>query len=81
MAWYAELKRRKQWAIFGIYMNHWYSDKLYQDWYNSLTPEQLERLKEFRKEQSEKHDRELKQACMNLLSMACAVGSAFSRRV
>ena len=40
MAWYAELKRRKWYCINGIDMMRIYKQKLYDDWYNSLTDEQ-----------------------------------------
>ncbi len=54
MAWYAELKRRKWYCINGIDMIRFYKQKLYDDWYNSLTDEQKQRLEEYRKENEEK---------------------------
>lgn len=54
MAWYAELKRRKWYYINGVDMIHWYKRKLYDDWYNSLTEEQKQRLEEYRKAKAEK---------------------------
>lgn len=61
MAWYAELKRRKWYCIDGIDMIHLYKRKLYDDWYNSLTDEEKQRLEEYRKEKEEKrkHDAEM----------------------
>ena len=61
MAWCAELKRRKWYCINGIDMIQLYRRKLYNDWYNSLTDEQKQRLEEYRKTKAEKrkHDREM----------------------
>lgn len=61
MAWYAELKRRKWFCINGVDMIQIYSQKLYDDWYNSLTDEQKQRLEERRKarEEKRKHDAEM----------------------
>lgn len=58
MAWYAELKRRRWYCINGIDMIWIYKQKLYDDWYNSLTDEQKQRLEEYKKEKAEqrKHD-------------------------
>ena len=58
MAWYAELKRRKWYCINGIDMLHAYKKKLYDDWYNSLTDEQKQRLEEYRKAKVEKRKRD-----------------------
>ena len=44
MAWYAELKRRRWYCIIGIDMIRLYKKKLYDDWYNSLTDEEKQRL-------------------------------------
>lgn len=61
MAWYAELKRRKWYCINGIDMIRFYKQKLYDDWYNSLTEEQKQRLEEYKKAKAEKrkHDAEM----------------------
>ena len=74
MAWYAELKRRRWFCIVGIYANISYSNKLYDDWYNSLTDEQKERLERKKKEREERRERELEQSFMNLLTIAATVG-------
>ena len=58
MAWYAELKRRQWYCINGVDMIQRYKKKLYDDWYNSLTDEQKQRLEEYRKEQAEKRKRD-----------------------
>lgn len=60
MAWYAELKRRKWYCINGIDMVSLYSQKLYDDWYNSLTEEQKQRYEEYKKAKAEKREREFK---------------------
>lgn len=55
MAWYA------LWKWFSAFrttpyenMISWYSGKLYQDWYNSLTDEQKARLEEYRRQKRER---------------------------
>lgn len=66
MAWYAELKRRKWYCINGIDMIQIYSQKLYDDWYNSLTDEQKQRLEEYRKAKAEKRKREAEKTLAQL---------------
>ena len=46
MAWYTELVRKRWYCICGIDMIHEYKKKLYDNWYNSLTEEEKERLRE-----------------------------------
>lgn len=58
MAWYAELNRRKWYCINGIDIIRFYKQKLYDDWYNSLTDEQKQRLEEHRKARAEKRKRD-----------------------
>lgn len=58
MAWHAELKRRKWYCIKGIDMIQIYKQKLYDDWYDSLTDEQKEHLEQRRKEVEEKRKRD-----------------------
>lgn len=69
MAWYAELKRRKWYCINGVDMIIFYRKKLYDDWYNSLTDEQKQRLEEYRKAKAEKrkHDTEIALARLGAL--------------
>lgn len=66
MAWYAELKRRKWYCLNGIDMIQIYSQKLYDDWYDSLTDEQKQRLEEYRKAKAEKRKHEAKMALAKL---------------
>ena len=54
MAFYAEMKRRRWYCVVGINMITWYSNKLYEDWYNSLTGEQKQRIEEARRRRAEK---------------------------
>ena len=69
MAWYAELKRRKWYCINGIDMMRIYKQKLYDDWYNSLTDEQKQRLEEYRKAKAEKRKRDAEIALARLEMM------------
>lgn len=80
MAWFAELKRRKWYCINGIDMIHWYKHKLYDDWYNSLTEEQKQRLEEYRKAKEEKSRREAREALQSLLMMSAFVSSRLPMR-
>lgn len=73
MAWYAELKRRKWYCINGVDMIQIYRKKLYDDWYNSLTDEQKQRLEEYRKAKAEKNRREAREALQRLLMMSAMV--------
>lgn len=79
MAWYAELKRRKWHCINGIDMIQLYRKKLYDDWYNSLTDEQKQRLEEYRKAKAEKNRREAKEAMQRLLMMSGMVSELYRR--
>lgn len=69
MAWYAELKRRKWYCINCIDMIQIYSKKLYDDWYESLTDEQRQRLEEYRKAKVEKrkHDAQMALASLGVM--------------
>ena len=79
MAWYAELKRRKWYCINGVDMIQIYRKKLYDDWYNSLTDKQKQRLEKYRKEKAKKNQREAREAMQRLLVMAGIVGEIYSR--
>ncbi len=79
MAWYAELKRRKWYCINGIDMIQIYRKKVYDDWYNSLTDEQKQRLEEYRKAKAEKNRREAKEAMQRLLMMSGMVAGFYRR--
>ena len=69
MAWRAELKRRRWYCINGFNMVGWYSDLLYDEWWNSLTQEQQQRVIERRKQRRLQEERETRTAIMKLLSI------------
>ena len=75
MAWYAELKRRKWYCIKGIDMIYIYQKHLYDEWYNSLTDEQKQRLEESLKATKEKREREAREAIQRLAIMTGVIGS------
>lgn len=77
MVWYAELKRRKWYCINGIDMIQLYKWKLYDDWYNSLTDEQKQRLEEYRKAKAEKDRREVRETMQRLLMMTNMVAGLY----
>lgn len=66
MAWYAELNRRRWYCINGIDMIRLYKQKLYNDWYNSLTDEQKQRLERYEKEKAEKRKQDARMALARL---------------
>lgn len=80
MAWFAEMKRRKWYCICQRNLITWYSNKLYKEWLDSLTPEQKERLEEYRRRKEEKESAEAKQALYNFLSFGVALGNAYCGR-
>lgn len=59
MAWYAELQRIKWHYIKGFDAIRFYKKYQYDKWYNSLTNEEKEKLKEEQELRSKKADREL----------------------
>lgn len=69
MAWYAELNRRNWYCINGVDMIQIYKQKLYDDWYNSLTDEQKRRLEEYRKAEAEKRKHDTQMALAQLMSI------------
>lgn len=73
MAFYAEMKRRNWYCVCGTNMINWYSNFLYDEWWNSLTEEQRERIIQRRKARREKAEREGREALQRLLIMSAAV--------
>ena len=73
MAFYAEMKRRNWYCICGTNMISWYSNFLYDEWWNSLTEEQRERIIQRRKARREKADRECREVMQRLLVLSAAV--------
>ena len=70
MAFYAEMKRRRWYKVVELNMIYLYKKKLYDDWYNSLTDEQKERLAERRRQRELKAEREFESAINNLFYLA-----------
>lgn len=61
-------------------MIHEYKKKLYDDWYNSLTEEEKERLAEIKKQKQEKADQELKMIMLQLSAMKTLLSGLLSER-
>lgn len=80
MAWYAELVRKRWYYICGIDMIHEYKKKLYDNWYNSLTEEEKERLTEIKEQNQEKADQELKMIMSQLSAMKTLLSGLLSER-
>lgn len=74
MTWYAECQRRKWYCINGWDAISWYSKYLYDEWYNSLTEEQKEKLEEVRRRREEKRKAELKS---DILRLGTMIGTIF----
>lgn len=66
MAWYAELQRIKWHCIKGFDAIRFYKRYQYDKWYNSLTNEEKEKLKEEQELRSKKADMELCNALAQL---------------
>lgn len=81
MAWYAELKQRKWYCINGIDMIQIYKKKLYDNWYNSLTDEQKQKLEENRKAKAEKRKRDGEMALTRLSMMFNAMNEVTHGRM
>lgn len=71
MAWFAELKRRRWYCICGFSAISWYSKKLYDEWFGSLTEEEKRILEENKRAREEKRHRE---AMESLYGLAYAMG-------
>ena len=70
MAWYALYKWSKPWRVKPMYnWVTWYSNKLYQEWYDSLTEEEQAYIDEQIKKRKEQRELEARKwfACMNAL--------------
>lgn len=81
MAWYAEMVRtRKPWLWYQS-MIDWYSNKLYQEWYDSLSPEEIERLKEKKRRREEREKEELDRAMHHLMMMPLMIADIYGRRL
>lgn len=69
MAWCAELQRIKWYCIKGFDAIRFYKRYRYDKWYNSLTEEEKERLKEQQKRRSERTKMELKSSLAQLSAL------------
>lgn len=79
MAFYAEMKRRRWYCVIGINMITWYRHKLYDDWYNSLTEEQKQKLEEAKRKRQEQHEKELDAAIKRMAIMTASIIGMSSR--
>ena len=75
MAFYAEMKRRHWYCVNGWNAILWYSDYLYDEWWNSLTDEQRERILERRRKRKEQRAKEAEAALARLLAMTSMVAN------
>ena len=61
MAWNAERKRRHWYCIYGWNAILWYDEFLYNQWWNSLTDEEQEKVKEYKRKKREREEYEFQQ--------------------
>ncbi|MFR7913845.1 hypothetical protein [Eubacterium ramulus] len=61
MAWNAERKRRHWHCINGWNAILWYDEFLYNQWWNSLTDEEQEKVKEYKRKKREREEYEFQQ--------------------
>lgn len=69
MAWYAELKRRKWFCIVEMDMITLYKQKLFDDWYDSLSEEEIAEIlkrREERKQREREHIRKVYESFLKL---------------
>lgn len=69
MAFYAEMRRRNWYCVNQRNLIIWYSNLLYDEWYNNLTEEQKQRLKEAKINRDIKREAELNNAIMRLITL------------
>lgn len=75
MAWAAELKRRNWYCINGIFMPQIFRKYLYDQWYESLSDEDKQRLAEQKKKKKEQEDRELQNTLCEIEMVAALCSS------
>ena len=61
MAWNAEIKRRHWYCFNGWNAILWYDEFLYNQWWNSLTDEEQEKVKEYKRKKREREEYEFQQ--------------------
>ena len=59
MAWNAERKRRHWCCINGWDAILWYDEFLYNQWWNSLTDEEQQKVKEYERKKREREKKKL----------------------
>lgn len=73
MAWAAELKRRGWHCINGCDMIRWYNNKMYDEWYESLTDEEKSAFEERKALAKERKSRRARASVSKLLCFSHAV--------
>lgn len=76
MAFYAELLRRQWYCVCQFNAISWYSKKLYDEWWESLTDEQRDLIE---KRREEKNRLETKRLMNSLLGMANIMSALYSK--
>lgn len=62
MAWNAEKKRRRWYCVNGWNAIAWYDEFLYDQWWNSLTDEEQQKVKEYERKKREREEKRLQRA-------------------
>lgn len=66
MAWNAEKKRRHWYCINGWNAILWYDEFLYNQWWNSLTDDEQQKVKEYKRKERERKEYEFQQMLSRL---------------
>lgn len=66
MAWNAEKKRRRWYCINGWNAILWYDEFLYDQWWNSLTDDEQQKVKEYKRKERERKEYEFQQMLLRM---------------
>lgn len=80
MAWYAELKRRRWYCIIEMDAIREFKKKLYDDWWESLTPEEREHVLDLVEKKRQRERDEAKQAVQQIMLMNETILNLYLRK-
>lgn len=75
MAWNAEIKRRHWYCFNGWNDILWYDEFLYNQWWNSLTDDEQQKVKEYERKKREREKEEARQILMRMKLMVDALSN------
>lgn len=80
MAWFAELNRRRWYCIIEMDAIREFKKKRYDEWWQSLTPEERERVLDQKERERQKNRDEARAAMQEMLMMEALIFNAYCRR-